>query len=61
MAPHTSGIKDADAALSAELVDRCLDIADALPRPGGNFVAKIFQGSDFEAVRKRASGSASSP
>jgi 23S rRNA (uridine2552-2'-O)-methyltransferase len=53
MAPHTTGTREADAALSAELVDRAIDIAEQAVRPGGNFVAKIFQGSEFEAVRKR--------
>ncbi len=53
MAPHTSGVQDADAARSAELVDRAIDIADACLAPGGHFVAKIFQGAEFEAVRKR--------
>jgi 23S rRNA (uridine2552-2'-O)-methyltransferase len=53
MAPHTTGVRDADAALSAELVDRAMVIAEHALRPGGNFVAKIFQGSDFEDVRKR--------
>lgn len=53
MAPHTTGVRDADAALSAELVDRAMVIGDACLRPGGNLVAKIFQGSDFEAVRGR--------
>ena len=46
-------MRDADAALSAELVDRAMAIAERSLRPGGNFVAKIFQGSDFEDVRKR--------
>jgi 23S rRNA (uridine2552-2'-O)-methyltransferase len=53
MAPHTTGVRDADAALSAELVDRAMAIGDRALRPGGNLVAKIFQGSDFEAVRGR--------
>ncbi len=53
MAPHTTGMREADAALSAELVDRAMTIADSALRPGGHFVAKIFQGSEFEAVRKR--------
>lgn len=53
MAPHTSGTKEADAAISAELVDRALDIGDRCLAPGGNLVAKIFQGAEFEAVRKR--------
>ena len=53
MAPHTTGVRDADAALSAELVDRAMAIGDHSVRAGGAFVAKIFQGSDFEGVRKR--------
>lgn len=53
MAPHTSGTKEADAALSAELVDRALVIGDRCLVPGGNLVAKIFQGAEFEDVRKR--------
>lgn len=53
IAPHTSGIKEADAARSEALVERCLDIADACLRPGGGFVAKIFVGAGFEAVRGR--------
>lgn len=53
MAPHTTGVRDADAALSAELVGRALDIAEVALKPGGNLVAKIFQGADFEDVRAR--------
>ena len=34
MAPHTSGVQDADAARSAELVYRAIDIADACLAPG---------------------------
>ena len=53
MAPHTTGVRDADAALSAELVDRAIDIGERSLKPGGSLVAKIFQGAEFEGVRKR--------
>lgn len=51
MAPHTTGIRDADVARSCELVERALEIAGASLKPGGKFLAKIFHGSGFEAVR----------
>lgn len=51
MAPHTSGIREADVARSVELVERAIAIADACLRKGGTFLAKIFQGEDFERVR----------
>lgn len=56
IAPHTSGIKEADAARSEALVERCLDIADAALAFGGSFVAKIFQGGGFDAIRARMRG-----
>ncbi len=51
MAPHTSGVRDADVARSVELVERAITIADASLKKGGTFLAKIFQGDGFEAVR----------
>lgn len=51
MAPHTTGIRDADTARSEELVERALVLSDASLRKGGHFVAKIFQGGGFDAVR----------
>ncbi|MBI5513615.1 MAG: RlmE family RNA methyltransferase [Deltaproteobacteria bacterium] len=51
LAPHTTGIRDADVFHSVELVDRAIAIADATLAPGGNFVAKIFQGEGFDRVR----------
>lgn len=50
MAPKTSGIKVADAARSALLVERALEIAEAVLKPRGHFLAKIFQGSDFHQI-----------
>jgi len=51
MAPHTTGVREADAARCAELVERAIVIADACLRKGGTFVAKLFQGDDFERLR----------
>lgn len=51
MAPHTTGVREADAARCAELVERAIVIADACLRKGGTFVAKVFQGDDFERLR----------
>lgn len=47
MAPATSGIRSADSARSALLFERALAVAEATLRPGGHFLAKIFQGSEF--------------
>ena len=53
MAPHTTGIRDVDVAHSVELVERGLEIAEAVLAPGGKFLAKIFQGDGFEEVRAK--------
>lgn len=57
MAPQTSGQRHADAFRSYELVMLALRLAETHLVVGGNFVAKIFQGAEFdearEAVRKQ--------
>jgi 23S rRNA (uridine2552-2'-O)-methyltransferase len=50
MAPSTTGAAPTDVARSLRLVERALDLADGLLRPGGNFVAKVFMGSGFEEL-----------
>ncbi len=52
MAPKTSGIASRDTALSFELASLALDVAKKHLKPGGNFVAKLFMGEDFETYRK---------
>ncbi len=56
-APSTSGNRTLDSARSAELVEIVLELADELLAPGGNMVAKLFQGGDektlLEAARER--------
>lgn len=51
MAPATSGSKATDAIRSAALVERAIDVADALAKPGSALVAKLFMGADYDHVR----------
>lgn len=57
MAPATTGNRHVDEARSVGLCEAALAIADKTLVPGGSFVCKIFQGSDFkafaEAVKQR--------
>ena len=52
MAPNTSGNRDADMYKSYELVVFAATMADTVLRKGGHFVAKIFQGAEFELARE---------
>jgi 23S rRNA (uridine2552-2'-O)-methyltransferase len=53
MAPNMSGARVVDQARSMYLAELALDTAEQLLKPGGSFVAKLFQGPDFdEFVRK---------
>src|SRR6185369_14562331 len=53
MAPDTIGVRSADQARSAALFEEALGRAERLLAPGGAFVGKLFQGPDFERLRKR--------
>lgn len=57
LAPKTSGIKDVDTGLSAELTNQALHLATCVLRIGGFFVGKIFEGSDFQRVLKHTKSS----
>jgi 23S rRNA (uridine2552-2'-O)-methyltransferase len=50
MAPSTSGVKVADSARSALLFERAFEIALEALKPGGTFLAKIFQGTEFHEL-----------
>ena len=50
MAPATSGIRVADSARSALLFEHALELIKATLRSNGNFLAKIFQGSEFHQL-----------
>lgn len=52
MAPATSGHRFTDQARSEALVMRALELAVQVLAPRGAFVAKIFQGGDFQEVRR---------
>lgn len=47
MAPNMSGMKDVDQPQSMYLVELALDLAVRVLRPGGVFLAKVFQGDGF--------------
>jgi len=48
MAPNTTGNKDVDTARSSQLCRQALKLAEKLLLPGGVFICKIFQGSEFK-------------
>jgi len=51
MAPNLSGIKATDQARSLYLADVARDLAYRVLRPEGDFLVKIFQGSDTDRYR----------
>lgn len=57
LAPRLSGNRDRDQAIAFELAAMALDVANGLLRPGGAFVAKLFQGEGFEEFLAMARGS----
>ncbi len=52
MAHKLTGIRDADQAKSVGLVRHALALSSAIVRPGGYFVAKLFQGHDTDDLVK---------
>jgi 23S rRNA (uridine2552-2'-O)-methyltransferase len=56
MAPKTIGVKVTDEARSLELVRTALRVAEATLRRGGAFVAKVFMGGEFPALKKELQG-----
>ena len=52
MAPKTIGVKITDETRSLELVRMALAVAERTLAPGGAFVAKVFMGGDFPALKK---------
>jgi 23S rRNA (uridine2552-2'-O)-methyltransferase len=53
MAPDTTGVHHADTENSAQLVHLALDMAEKLLKPGGAFVAKVFEGSEYKELLDR--------
>jgi 23S rRNA (uridine2552-2'-O)-methyltransferase len=52
MAPNMSGIDAVDQPRQMHLVELALDFATKVLRPGGSFLAKVFQGAGFEELVK---------
>lgn len=50
MAPNMSGNPATDIPRAMALVELALDMAKEVLRPGGVFVAKVFQGEGFDAL-----------
>jgi 23S rRNA (uridine2552-2'-O)-methyltransferase len=50
--PKLSGIKDIDNFRSADLADNALKVCDHLLMHSGNFIMKVFQGSEFDNIIK---------
>jgi 23S rRNA (uridine2552-2'-O)-methyltransferase len=53
MAPNMMGIADVDHDRSMNLVELAADFATRQLRPGGDFLAKVFQGRDFQPLVAR--------
>lgn len=49
-APDVTGLHDLDEYIQAQLILSALQLATALLRPGGKFVAKIFRGRDIDLL-----------
>jgi 23S rRNA (uridine2552-2'-O)-methyltransferase len=52
MAPNISGMSAVDQARSALLNELALEFAREHLKPGGHFLVKVFQGSEFQAYFK---------
>ena len=53
MAPNLSGMKAVDIPRSAYLVELALAFAEQWLKPGGNFVAKAFEGEGIDTLRQQ--------
>ncbi len=56
MAPNMSGVNAVDQPRSMYLVELALDMATRVLRPGGSFVAKVFQGEGFDELIRSSRG-----
>jgi 23S rRNA (uridine2552-2'-O)-methyltransferase len=53
MAPNMSGTRAVDQPRAIYLCELALDLAERVLRPGGDFLAKVFQGEGSDAFRAR--------
>ncbi len=56
MAPNMSGMSEVDQPRAMYLVELAIDLAQQVLKPGGAFVAKVFQGEGFDALLKQLRG-----
>lgn len=56
IAPNISGVSAADQAASIYLLELALDMVQRVLKPGGNFVAKLFQGAGSDDYLKALRG-----
>lgn len=52
-APNTSGVRERDHALAVALVEAAFDVVQRVLKPGGSFVAKVFEGEDVPQLLAR--------
>jgi 23S rRNA (uridine2552-2'-O)-methyltransferase len=52
MAPNMSGVRDVDQPKAIYLVELAVELATQVLKPGGNFLAKVFQGEGFDELHK---------
>jgi 23S rRNA (uridine2552-2'-O)-methyltransferase len=57
MAPRTTGRREVDQARSLALAERAWEWAGTLLRPGGDFLFKIFESPEADALARIVSGS----
>ena len=57
MAPNMSGMAAVDIPKAMGLVELALDMAQNVLKPGGTFVAKVFQGEGFDQLLRDMRGS----
>ncbi len=56
MAPATTGARFTDHCRQIELARRALELTDSCLKPGGSFVAKVFDGEDAPAYIREVQG-----
>jgi 23S rRNA (uridine2552-2'-O)-methyltransferase len=57
MAPNMMGVADVDHDRSMQLVELAVDFVGRTLRPGGDFLAKVFQGRGFQPLVRQLRGS----
>lgn len=56
VAPRTTGVRHADEARSLDMLEAVLELSLAILKPGGSFLAKVYQGPGMDEVIHRVKG-----